>query len=175
MKHKKGETYAFNVAALILLIALFITLYVVFIPIQERDRLLGLDRVSVDKEKDKDISEEVTLLSASPGEVHEFSKDTVEKKIQSIALFSRIEEDSIALADSLIISKSFFKDDSQKLFFKLDNLYDVERVSLFFFVEKAEGKLTVEINGNKVFEDRVDLSDIPIELPLNSLRKQNTL
>ncbi len=176
MKCKKGQQDGLAIAALIILIALFIVGYVLLLPAEERAELLNesVDSGSVDKEN-FEIREGETLLSASPGVVYEFDKETISKDISDVTLFSKVDSKLINLATSIKVSASYFQDRPRSFSFSIDNVDKVEDLNLFFFIKNGKGKLRIRVNDVIVFEDEVHTNDVPIKIPEGVLRKNNVL
>lgn len=175
MNGKKGVSEpATDIAALILLILLSIVIYVVLLPPAEREILLSEDNETAFNNGNGIASAE-TLLSVSPGALHSSTKDTIKKQLTPISLFTRTDRAKINLASSLLISKTPFSEESRQLSFRLDNLNNLDSSNLYFLVKDANGEISIELNGNIIFEGALDSSRLPIELPVSSLQSSNIL
>lgn len=166
---KRGQD-AGGVAIFVILLAIFIIIYVLLAPVEERERLLGIEEGVTEE---KEIGNEQVILSVEPGKVTALEKSEYSININPISLYSRIEEESIKLADSLKIAKGLFKEEFKSLSFTLDK--DVEELKLFFFIKSGKGDLIIELNGNIVYEGKITSTDVPIDLPKTYLRKNNIL
>lgn len=164
MKRAQG-----SVAVLIALIALFIVAYVLFLPPGEREKLLN-------QTTNGDTLDGRTLLLESPGLVSPSEKGKLEHNINDVNLFVKTEPVVVDLAKSLSISKSLFGSNSQELSFNVEDLTDLDRAILSFTVSNPKGELIVELNGQKVFQQKIRTSSVEvISLPVDLLRKVNNL
>ncbi len=159
-------------ALLVLFMALFILIYFILLPADERNILLELNESEDDVDDNLNIEGEV-LLSKSPGQVYSYSENEIIKALAPINLFSKIETDIIELADRVLISKNLFISKDKTFEFSLDS--NVEEAQLYFFVNSAKGNLIVEINGNVVYEGEVTSSEVPIKISGDYLKENNKL
>src|SRR3989344_3395266 len=135
---KKSQTQAGSIAVLVILIALFMVLYLLFLPARDRAELLGQNQTSANLTSTAKTSETV-LLSQSPGLLKPFEKDTEEHEIDAVNLFLREEPENIDLANSLSFTKSLFKEDVGELKFNVNDLENLQKVTLFFLVNEGKG------------------------------------
>ncbi|MDD5331350.1 MAG: hypothetical protein PHE43_00825 [Candidatus Nanoarchaeia archaeon] len=177
MKSKRGELEGgVAIATFVLLLALFIIVYVILLPADEREELLKYDTgVIPGSNVSQSELDKISLLAVSPGRVYKLDEDTVEKEFGDIALYSKNSEEIIKLADRLYVSDSLFKDGSQTMYFRLDDVDMAQSLDLYFFINDGSGNLKVELNGVKIFDDEINSQDIPINLPTSYLQKDNTL
>lgn len=170
----KSQTQASSIAVLVVLIALFMALYLLFLPAKDRIELLGEDKPVVNnQENTTGISEDV-LLSQSPGLLKPFEKDTEKHEVDAVNLFLKEEPETTELSNSLSFSKSFFRDDTAELKFNIDDLDNLQKVNLFFLVNEGKGNLIISLNGIQVFNEKVNgLQNIL--LPKDLLQDKNQL
>ncbi len=175
MFKKRGKS-ATNIATLVFLIALFIIFYVLLVPEETRKELLGEDFTNGKvPPPGKGISGTgKVLLTVSPGKVYALEKGNYVLPLTSARLYVRSEDQTVDLADRISIAKGLFSEDPQTLYFRIDDTSSVKVLNLFFFVAEPVS-LYVELNGNRIFEGKVESADIPINLPVKLLRKDNTL
>ncbi len=178
--HKKGQqpSAAGNIAALIALIALFLIGYIILIPPEEREKLLGEDGNGVNNRGDRNngVIESRVLLQDSPGLVNTFKDDSVKHKLSPVELFTRGEPEVDNLASSLSISRTLFADNMKTIDFNIDDTENLQDINLFFFVREAKGKLIIELNGNEVLNQEIEENQIKnIILPRSLIKKGNTL
>ena len=172
---KKSQTSAGSIAVFIVLIALFMVLYLLFVPPEERARLLG-------ENKTNDINQDInvqglktnTLLTQTPGLLKPFDEDTSKHEIDSIQLYLRNEPLIDDLATSLTISKTIFKEETKELRFNIQDLSNLNKASLFFFVGEAKGNLIINFNNIEIFNDKASGLKT-ITLPEGYLKETNTL
>lgn len=173
---KRAQVSGENVAALLLLIALFMLFFMLFIPPAEREKLLP----DLREESTKNISSAristsgKTILAESPGEVFASSKDSVLREMPTVSLFMREVESRVKLANSLIVSRGIISSEKKTLRFNMDK-DNVQSVNLFLFITESKGDISITLNGNRIFEGGLSSSDVPIELPVSLIGTANEL
>ena len=168
------------VSVLIALIALFMIIYILLLPPAERAELLNLS-VEDEAADGKDVSGIVKkdkgteiILSERPGEISLDLKDENIHNLNPVSLFVKSQAENIDLVNTLSISRSAFSDKFQEVAFDLDDLDEVEELNLIFFVEKAKGKLFIDVNGNNVFNIELDEGKLrSVNLPVRFLKRNN--
>ncbi|MDD5253827.1 MAG: hypothetical protein PHG05_01840 [Candidatus Nanoarchaeia archaeon] len=166
------------VAAFVLLLALFIIVYVILLPAEQRDELLKYDTGTIPSDSTETTQTElnkVSLLAVSPGRVYKFDEDTIKKEFNNIAIYSKITEELIDLRDKIYFSRTLFSNTPETVYFRLENAEVADKVDLYFFLAKGSGDILIELNGQKVFDGKIITQELPIELPKNYLKKDNTL
>ncbi len=163
---KRGEGSA--VANFILMFALFIVVYLILLPQGAKEQLIlpGPEGAPVEGQ---------LLLSESPGLVKPFLRETTSRRLQPIKLFALTETEPKILVRSLSVSTSLFSTKSEDLKFDLQELDDLTDLSVIFLVQDASGRLILTINGQEFFNDFVRIEDLPIEIPLKALKKENNI
>ncbi len=151
---KKSQTQAGSIAVLIALIALFMTLYLLFLPAKDRAELLGQNKTSSEIDSVTNGVKTI-LLSQSPGLLKSFEKDSNKHEINSINLFIREEPETIDLSNSISITKSLFKEDVQELKFNIKDIDNLQKVTLFFLVNEGKGNLIITLNGIEILNSDV--------------------
>src|SRR3989344_157840 len=170
------------VSVLIALIALFMIIYTLLLPPAERAELLNLS-VEDEAADGKDVSDIAgkdkgtgIILSEKPGEVSLDLKDENTHDLNPVSLFVKSQAENIGLVNTLSISKSAFSDKFQEVAFDLDDLDDIEELNLIFFVERARGKLFIDLNGNNVFNIELDEGKLrSVNLPVRFLNRNNVV
>lgn len=170
---KKSQTQSGSIAVLIILIALFMALYLLFLPTEERTRLLWGNLTSDNQTSTDNLITDV-LLSQSPGLLKPFEKDTEKHEIDAVNLFLKEEPKTSDLATSISFSKSLFKEDVQELKFNVDDLENLQKATLFFLVNEGKGDLIITLNGIQIFNDEVRGIQ-NIILPKDLLQETNKL
>ena len=171
---KKSQTQAGSVAVLVILIALFMALYLLFLPAKERSSLLGQNLTTETNATGTTTLSEDVLLSQTPGLLKNFDKDTEKHELDAVNLFLRDEPETSDLAASITITKSLFKEGLQELKFNVDDLENLQRVTLFFLVSEGRGNLIITLNGIQIFNEKVNgLQNVV--LPKDLLQETNKL
>lgn len=177
MKCKKGDAPKSStqfVAIAISLLALYLILYFFLLPEEMKQELLDQEGVAEKEIEEKEIVK--TLLMESPGMIYPYTKETTEKRIPSVSLFSTLKTDVKTLSNSLYVSKSIFGNNYQELNFNLDDLESVKKLDLFFDVRNHKGSLNVYLNDVMVFSGEIrGVYDLPIDLPVGYLQTSNVL
>src|SRR3989344_3937343 len=138
---KKAQvTSGSSVAIFIFLFALFMVLYVLLLPPEEREALLNETSV---EEGQEIISRTDLLLKTNPGNLKLVSSDKVLHEINSINLYLKNEPVSSDLVNSLYISKGLFSEDNRQLIFNIEDLENLDKVNLYFLVVEGNGNLII--------------------------------
>lgn len=170
---KKGQTTS-GVAALVLVIGLFVVAYVLFLPPEERHALLG-DNISKTSVSDG-VEGVKILLIENPGRLKPVATSEIKHEISPVNLFVKIEPKIETLANRVVISRSLFSRSFPSISFQIEDLSDLEKASLFFSVSDPKGKLVIELNRNKFYEEEIDSTDLKIvNLPVGLIGKNNEI
>ncbi len=173
---KKGVvTAGSDIAALVLLMGLFILLYVLLLPPSERNALLDNNGSSSTDHNNDNFVEGTTLLSAKPGDVQPFKKATITREFSPVLLFTRTETSTVSIASSATVKKSFFGEETKTYSIPLDDIKEITDAKLFFFVNDGRGTFKTTLNGQTIYESSLSSSDVPIVIPVNTLRPSNEL
>src|SRR3989344_1746759 len=173
---KKSQTSAGSIAVFIVLIALFMVLYLIFIPPADRERLLQLNKTSEEGTTDNGKTGQVSnsLLPQTPGLLKPSEEDESKHEIDSVQLYLKDEPMTDDIANSLTVSRTRFKTETKQLRFNIDDIDNLDKVSLFFFVKEANGNLIIELNNVEIFNQKASgLEDII--LPRDLLEENNVL
>ena len=162
---KKGiiRSSGVEISIFVMLLALFIIMYVILIPPEEREELL-----STFEEAEEKVPEDVLLLEY-PGTIYPYKTNIEKKDFGSIHLFSKDEKIHKVLVKSLTVSKNILKDNYKVLYFDLKNKRITKKVELLGLVTEHRGKITIKLNGNVIFNGELTQDKMPIELPLQHL------
>lgn len=172
---KKSQTQAGGIAVLVILIALFMALYLLFLPAKDRAALLGENFTATNETKTTTVrTSEDVLLSQSSGLLKPFEKDTEKHEINAVNLFLREEPETSDLATSISFSRSLFRQDVQELKFNIKDLENLQKVTLFFLVNEGKGDLIITLNGIQIFNN--DVRGLQsLTLPKDLLQENNKL
>ena len=173
---KKSQTSAGSIAVFVILLALFMVLYLLFLPPKDRANLLGENKTSEDTNGNNGgtTASGNVLLTQSLGLLKPFEKETSTHEIDSVQLFLKDEPMTEDLATSISVSKSMFSTETKQLRFNIDDLTNLNKVTLFFLVTQAKGELIIELNNIEIFNGKASgLQDVT--LPLGVLKESNTL
>lgn len=176
---KRGEKESIldgrYVAVLILLIALFMILYILFVPPEQRQVLLEQDIGGQPSSSVAVAQGTEEVFAVSPGEISP-KKDTVqEHALSAVNLFVKTEPKIMQLASSLVVKTALFSRQAPVLNFDVDESA-MKRVSLVFSViGSPAGELTVAMNDHVFFSGELESGARVIEVPLSLVKAMNTL
>ncbi|MBI2672332.1 hypothetical protein HYX16_05340 [Candidatus Woesearchaeota archaeon] len=176
MLNKRGIIYesdTAHIAGLIILIAILIILYMLFIPEEAQRDILGGN--GIDDSGTSRTNSSKTLLLESPGLVFPESKGKEEISLPSVNLFTKTSQKVTDLAKTVTVTRRLLQDNFINLNFKLEDPNKLKKMSLFFNPVVAEGSLIIELNSNVVFKGKITNEDIPLELPVADLSEENKL
>lgn len=176
---KKGQIKSPTAAisGVIGLFALFLLLYILLLPPDERDEMLNLTSKEEGEEAEGVDLSGITeiLVSESPGLVEPSEEETRERDITPVSLFTNVETETETLANTLSISRSLFSNKYQEVSFSLKDVANINQVGLLFYIKESEGDLVIRLNDKEIYEGKVSSADLPIELPVSYLRESNKL
>lgn len=153
--NKKGQTKgAGGAATLVLLVAVFILLYIILIPSEDRNELLDHDSSDTTVEPFDRLPEQV-LLQSQPGEIIADADGTIKHEMLPVLLFLRDKPEVQTLATSLTIENSLFGSKDHTLTFNIEDQTNLKDTALFFYVQQADGNLQVTLNDNIVYDQEV--------------------
>jgi len=157
-------------AVLVLLIAAFIVLYVLFLPPATRQELL--------EEKTPGTLADInkTLLLASPGRLDYLAKKDIEHTMPPVNLYSTTKASVLKAVNSIYIKNAWFDKQSANFSFSIDDPANTKNILLSFIVNKHLGRLVITLNGNQIFSSEVYGVNLePIKLPNDMIGKDNII
>jgi hypothetical protein len=175
MFNKRGQepSAALEITVLVIIIGIAMVFYILLLPPADRDALLNEEPFAGDVDGEE---AQRTLLSDSPGKVASSVSATRIHQLEPIRLYSTTEQITEPLAASLTISKNLFQNNYRNIIFDVDNVDELERLQLLFFVSDSKGDLVIELNGNVIYEGKLTGNDVPLDLPISSLvERDNSL
>lgn len=176
MPNKRGEDESGSAAAtLILLIALFIIGYVLLLPEEDRRELLGEDYYKDGTSSTGSIEPIDILLATSPGDVYSSNKDEYSIKLTPARLYYKTQDNLINVADTIDMSSNLFSTTKKNYPFTLPHYDNLDKVYMFFFINKLDGDIKIQVNDYVVYEGKPTSADVPIQIPKDMLRKTNFL
>ncbi len=175
---KKGEVIpeSTNAFYLVLFIGLFLLVYMILLPEGEKNRLAGQPGGSGPTYGGSyGPVEQQILFSQSLGNLQPFGQKIYAKPMASVSLYADTDKDEEVLSKSLDITGGIFSGAEKELVFRIAPEAPVDSVRLLFFLEKAEGSITIFLNGREVFSGPLTTSQLPLQLPVSALRAVNQL
>ncbi len=172
------KAVAWGAAVLVILIALFMVLYILMVSPEERERLLYPNETAeqpVPEAPTEAIAEEnVSLLIESPGKLYVTKTDKVKHEIPSINLYVKTQPSLKQLAESLTITRGFISSSPKELSFPIDELANLEKVSLVFNAVQSSGRLEIWLNDHLIFDSEISGVKV-ITLPNTYLKEENKI
>lgn len=162
-KRGQGAPSGGNASILVIVIAAFIILYMLFLPKGERDKILTTDTAAAAKLAAGKLPGS-TLINENPGTLTVLKSREFDHQLQSFSLFTKKEDAVLKSFDSVSIASS--KSDTRKRSFILVVTDKVENEKLSFTVNSHKGNLIIAQNGVEIFRGEVDSFAEPLSIEL---------
>ncbi len=185
MMKKRGQTGSGTGAAtLVAVITLLIVLYILFIPPESREELLGLNETTDDDSsttsdgtKFKPYNKTLTMACEGiPGRVDYLAQKEVEHNIPATTIMTKTSAAIIKEVRSLYVKDSLFSDSMDNITFNIDDISNTKNVLLSFLIKEHSGRLIITLNNREVYNKEVFSENIePIILPKEYLQTENVL
>jgi hypothetical protein len=163
MLRKRGQV---EVVAVVIGIAVLSLLYLVFVPLTEKCKIIP----TLPECSSQAIQKEI-IFEAKPG----FLKQQLEHAYYSLSpveLFTKNEIETASILHNVETEKTIFTTGIQTGTFSIYG--KVEKIKLFIAVREHNGALKVKVNGNQVAVLKGD-GVLEAEVPISDLKKENTL
>lgn len=150
-----------NAAILVIVIATFILLYILFLPKDERDRILEQDsvaRLAAGKAPGS------VLIKENPGILTRVKDSEFDHSIPSFNLFTKTEDAVLKTVESVYVESSRGSTKGRSIVLAVKD--KVENARLSFTVNDHSGNLIISHNDNDVFTGEVESFTEPISLDL---------
>ena len=158
----------------VILIAVLMVLYILFLSPQDRAALLGEDQTGTGG-TGTDGRVRSVLYSATPGRIYPLSADSVEHTMPSLTVFTVTNANELKRIQSLYVKNSVFSSTNREVIFFYDS-QTTKDIKLSFNVKKSDGNLIIKLNNYEIFNGQVDVgSPPPISLPADYLQQKNSL
>lgn len=167
---KAQTTSATPIMVLIILIALFMVLYILLLPPEDREALLNTNRTTINETVSTGAN---TLLYEIPGRVIPDKEQTIEHRLDPINLFVKSEPVISLLSNSIEVSSGAFGKQDQTVVFDVDSLNNLEKALLVFTVFEQRGSLIIILNGEKIYNSKLNKGEQAIVTLPNHLLKEN--
>lgn len=171
---KKGETSASGVATLIGFLTALIVVYMLIMPANEREQLLG----TIDGGNDGGISQPSSdsVLSSVVGTLISGNQSRSDHSLPVLRLEDRKNANVLLRARNIELSGGFFSRASNIFLFSLKSPEEFTASALTLDVPVHDGKLRIVLNNVTIFDKFVDSSNPPsIIFDASILRKDNVL
>src|SRR3989344_2910911 len=175
--NKRGEgTSAGNVATLVALIALFMLVYILLLPQEDRAKLLGNENPQFQYGNGIEVTGDL-LLAESPGKLSPAETPSIiVHNIANVNLFTSETSSLVKISETVKVSKGIFGSDQiQNVLFTVKNPSDLLKSELFMVVEQGTGNLVIKINGNEFFNKEVKAGQLKAEIPRDYVDETNII
>lgn len=173
-KSKLGQA-ATQAGIVVVLIAVLMVLYILFLSPTDRAELLGEDSGSGGGGSGGSGRVRSVLFSANPGRIYPIGADSVEHTMPSLTVFTVTNANELKRVQSLYVKSSVFSGTTKEVVFFYDK-QTTNDLKLSFNVKKQEGRLIIKLNGYELFDGELaEGSPTPISLPADYLQEKNTL
>lgn len=152
-----------NAAILVMVIAAFIILYILFLPKGERDKLLERD-ISAAKAISPEAIAGAVLIKENPGVLTKLREKEFEHRIPSFNLFTKKEDAILKSFDSINVETSRSVQRKRSVVLAVKD--KVENAKLSFSVNDHSGVLIVAQDETEIFRGEVDAFTDPLSLEL---------
>ncbi|MBR9691850.1 hypothetical protein GOV06_03605 [Candidatus Woesearchaeota archaeon] len=170
---RKAASDASAAAALIFIIGALIVLFILLLSPEERAKVLDLENETIVGADEEDTS---ILLSESPKRLFPVDDKEFERLFSAVNIYVAEEGTELKRVDSLYVKKSLFTSKKVNISFDIPKLEDVKNALLNFMVEEGKGRLIIMLNGNEIFDKKVEQGNInPIELDENLIEGKNVI
>lgn len=162
-------------AGLIAIIALALLLYLLILPQDVRDDLIGTTSDDGTSKSSTNRNGD-TLILAHPKTLDPEQNTDREKVLDSFNLYSQKSAVVIAKANTIHVENGWFAEKIYNLSFKVDDLANTENYVIAFDVNKAYGRLILTLNGKEIYNSEVKSGNIePILVDGNDVAEANSL
>jgi hypothetical protein len=173
-KSKLGQGAATQAGIVVVLIAVLMVLYILFLSPQDRAALLGDDSGSGGGGGGSGRVRSV-LFSATPGRIYPLSSDVIEHTMPSLTVFTVTNANELKRVQSLYVKNSVFSTTSKEVVFFYDP-QTTKDLKLSFNVKKQSGRLIIKLNDYDLFDGEItEGSPTPITLAADYLKEKNSL
>jgi len=172
-KCKKGA--AAQTALFVLVMALLIILYILFVPPETRLKMLG-DNESEEGGGTAAAEEENLLLSENIGHLDYLNLDEYEFTIPSFYLIATARSKTLLEENPFYLKSDWFNQKAKTIEFTIDDYENTDNVILTFNSNKHSGLLTIIFNGYTIYEDELTtVNSPPINIRKEYLKEKNVL
>jgi hypothetical protein len=185
-KSKRGQETAQSASYLIMMLALFLVVYIILLPKQDKMEMMGEVPVYDGYNQGQGGvpygpgsigpgQETRNLFSDVPGFMKPFVQGIIQKNLASVSLYSVANQEFETLAANLHIKSSLVSKDKSQFIFSINDFEELQQVKLLFFVANSDGEMEVKVNGIKIMSGEIDSSMLPVTLPKSILGQVNKI
>jgi hypothetical protein len=178
---QKRRAQASGAASVIGLMLLLFIFYIIFIPAETRQELLGDKETAAAAGTGAGAGQQEAdnvnyLMRASPGKIA-FTEDVkVEHSVPNLWLAESKDAKVIDSYNPMAVRRGWFVNEVARLPFTIGNLADTFNAALIFSAPSREGLLIIKLNDNIVFEGELASANAaPVMLKKDLLQKDNII
>ena len=168
-----------TIAPLILLLTLLLILYVIMLPPESREELLGEEPFMGPGTGDNQTSgqeREEILLRKYPGTLDKLDFREVRNSMPSMVLYADFQNVEVSSVRNIYTESTVFGEQRDTLSFTLSDPANYDDLLLSFTAKGYKGRLVIKLNEQVVFNDYLSQPTInPIKLPENVLKNDNVI
>jgi len=162
-----------NAAILVAIVALLIIMYVLFLPQDEREKLL--DEADEFDGNSAGSGDEIILLDESVGRLSE-TDEIDDRTLPDVYLFEETESQELTSLNPVYVKNNIFGEKTKVDYFTINNLENTENILLTFSAPIRKGILTIKLNDNIIYDYNLNKLNVnPIGIKKEDLQKQNTI
>ena len=177
MKSKKGQSQnkGGSAATFIFVLGFILILYILFLPPEDRQDLLGIDSDGNGNGYDKyELNE--TLITVNSLHLDYLSMDNFEHNVPPFYLFVKTESKELFSQNAFYVKNNWFSSQDKKINFNIENPDKIEDVKMSFNSKTRNGRLKILFNGVVVLEEEIGEENVgPIEIDEELIEAQNEL
>jgi len=176
-KRRAQASGAATVVGLMLLLFIF---YIIFIPAETRQELMGEKETATAAPgtgATQHENEEINfLLQAAPGKIAFAEEDKIEHSIPNLWLAESKDAQVIDSYNPMAVRRGWFVNEVARLPFTMGNLADTFNAALIFSAPVREGLLAIKLNDKVVFEGELtNANAAPVMLKKDWLQRDNII
>jgi hypothetical protein len=170
MRNKRGQG-ANGAAALVAIIAGLIILYILFLEPADREDLLGDSNGNGNSISD-DSKNITVLLDEKTGRLDYLKDNEFEVDIPSFNIYKTTNSKELESFNDFSARNGWFDQKTVEKSFTIEDLENTDNVILSFLSKKHAGTLSVDLNGENIYEGIIGTTNVePIKLPKSMLVK----
>lgn len=177
---RKAQASGATAAVFVAVLALLMVLYILFLPPEDREALLGSGSTATASSGDNDdythrIYNE-TVLAKSPGRLDYLKFDEYEHDLPAINLYRTTSANEILKEAAFVVRNGWFDNQKKTISFNVRDIDNMKNFVMSFECKIHNGRLRVTLNDEIILEDYVDNYNVgPVDIPVNILSSTNSL
>ncbi len=165
-----AEASGGGAATLVVIIAALIMLYILFLPPDVREDLLGDINSNGSSVSGPNSKADRILLSESPGRLSFLEEKEIDHALSEVRLFTATSGNVIHAHNSLSLKKSWFTEKKSTQSFTLKDMASYDNFLLSFTAPEHRGRLVITLNGKQLFANSLPGYNVqPIKVPSSFL------